>query len=132
MPLLTTATLAVLYPFIIELAKKGAEKIVETSSEKLTSGCISWLKSLFFKDDKPKKALEELIYEPESLEKQTAIKTLVENSIEDVPENENYLNELLDKLPKIENKIRNSKNVVTGNINTGGGNFINGDSNQMT
>ena len=61
MPLLTTTTLAVLYPFLIELAKKGADKIVETSSEKLTSGSISWLKSLFFKDDEPKKELKELM-----------------------------------------------------------------------
>ena len=53
MPLLTTTTLAVLYPFLIELAKKGADKIVETSSEKLTSGSISWLKSLFFKEIYP-------------------------------------------------------------------------------
>lgn len=132
MPLLTTTTLAVLYPFLIELAKKGADKIVETSSEKFTSGSISWLKSLFFKDEDPKKALKELINEPENVEKQTAIKTLVENSIEDNPEYENYLNELLDKLPKIENNISNSKNVITGNVNTGGGNFINGDGNQMS
>lgn len=132
MPLLTTTTLAVLYPFLIELAKKGADKIVETSSEKFTSGSISWLKSLFFKDEEPKKALKELINEPENVEKQTAIKTLVENSIEDNPEYENYLNELLDKLPKIENNISNSKNVITGNVYTGGGNFINGDGNQMS
>jgi hypothetical protein len=57
---------------------------------------------------------------------------LVENSIEDNPEYESYLNELLDKLPKIENNINNSKNVITGNVNTGGGNFINGDGNQMS
>jgi hypothetical protein len=132
MPLLTTATLAVLYPFLIELGKKGACKIVETSSEKLTSGSISWLKSLFFKDNEPKKALKELINEPESMENQTAIMTLVENSIEDNPEYENYLKELLDKLPKIENNINNSKNVITGNVNTGGGSFINGDSNQIS
>ena len=132
MPLLTTATLAVIYPFLIELAKKGAEKIMETSTEELTSGSIGWLKSIFFKDNRPKKALQDLIDEPESLERQTAIKTLVENSIEDNPEYENYLNELLDKLPKIQNNISNSKNVITGNVNTGGGNFINGDGNQMS
>ncbi|WP_422091073.1 hypothetical protein [Tenacibaculum ovolyticum] len=132
MPLITTTTLAVLYPFLIELAKKGSEKIVETTSEKLTSGSISWLKSLFFKDKKPKKALQELIDTPESSEKQTAIKTLIENSIEDNPEYENHLNELLSKLPKIENNINQSKNVITGNINTGGGNFINGDNNQIS
>ena len=101
MPLLTITTLAVLYPFLIELAKKGADKILETSSEKLTSGSISWLKSLFFKDDEPKKALNELINAPGSLEKQTVIKALVENSIEDNPEYENYLNEILFFLMRI-------------------------------
>ncbi|MCZ2223850.1 MAG: hypothetical protein LC122_09500 [Chitinophagales bacterium] len=129
---ITISTLALLYPFLTELAKKGAEKIVETSSEKFTSGSIGWLKSLFFKDDDPKKALQELIDEPESLEKQIAIKTLVENSIEDNPEYQNYLNELLDKLSKVGNKISGSKNIITGNVNTGGGNFINGDSNQVS
>lgn len=129
---LTISSLAVLYPFLLEMAKKGVEKIVETSTENLTSGSIKWIKSLFFKDNEPKKALKELINEPQNVEKQSAIKTLIENSIEDNPEYENYLNELLDKLPKIENNISNSKNVITGNVNTGGGNFINGDGNLMS
>lgn len=45
MPVLTTATLAVLYPFLIELAKKGAEKIIETISE-----CIATAKCLPVKE----------------------------------------------------------------------------------
>ena len=58
MPLITTAAIAALYPFLIELAKKRAEKVVDTSSEKLTEGSIDWLKSLFFKNNEPKNALQ--------------------------------------------------------------------------
>lgn len=130
--ILSTTALAALYPFLINLAEKGVETVVETGVEQFTLGSVNWLKSLFFKENKPKKALKELMDEPKSIEKQNAIKTLVENSIEDNPENEIYLKELLEKLPKIENHISNSKNVITGNINTGGGNFINGDGNQIS
>lgn len=132
MPLLTATTIAILYPFLLELAKKGAEKIVDTGSEKITDGSINWLKSLFFKNDEPKNALKELINEPENKEKQNAIKAIIENSIEDNPEFENNLKEIFEKLPKVESTITNSKNVITGNVNTGGGNFVNGDSNQTS
>src|SRR5690606_41412351 len=91
MPLLTATTLAILYPFLIELGKKGIEKVVDTSTEKLTEGSISWIKSLFFKDDKPKNALKELIENPDNDEKQNAIKALIENSIEDNTEVKNYI-----------------------------------------
>lgn len=132
MPLVTATTLAILYPFLVELSKKGLEKIVDTGSEKLTEGSINWLKSLFIKDNKPKKALKELAEQPENVDRQNAIKTLIENSIEDNSEVENYLSEIIEKFPKVENTITNSKNTITGNVNTGGGNFINGDGNQIS
>ncbi|MDR2222066.1 MAG: hypothetical protein LBE34_04920 [Flavobacteriaceae bacterium] len=131
MALLETS-LIVLYPFLVELGKKGIDKIVETASEKMTEGSINWMKSLFFKDGQPKKALEALVKNPDSLENQYAIKALVENSIEDNPEIENYVKEIIEQFPHIENSISNSKNVITGNINTGGGSFINGDGNQIS
>lgn len=127
MPLLTTATIAVLYPFLIELAKKSAEKVVDTSSERLTEGSIDWLKSLFFKNNEPKNALKELIKAPESKESQNVIKAIIENSIEDNPENEKFLKDILKELPTTANSIQNSKNVNLGNINTEGGNFRIGD-----
>lgn len=132
MPLLTATTIAILYPFLIELGKKGIEKVVDTSSEKLTEGSISWIKSLFFKDSKPKNALKELMENPENTEKQNTIKTLIENSIEDNPEVKKYIEEITEKFQHIQNSITNSKNVITGNINTGGGIFINGDNNQIS
>lgn len=132
MPLLTATTLSVLYPFLIELSKKGLEKIVDTGSQKLTERSIDWIKSLFFKNNRPKKALRDLTEEPENIEKQNAVRSLIENAIEDNPEVEKYLTEIIQKFPKIENTITTSKNVITGNVNTAGGNFINGDSNQIS
>ncbi len=132
MPILTTTTAAILYPFLIELAKKGVDKMVETGSEKITESSINWIKSLFFKNEEPKNALKELINDPTNAHKQNSIRAILENSIEDNPENKLFLNEILQKLPKIENTISHSKNVITGNVNTGGGNFINGDNNQIS
>ncbi|PJJ08720.1 hypothetical protein CLU83_2015 [Flavobacterium sp. 1] len=120
-------TMAIITPFLIELGKKGIEKFTEKGFESVSESAINWFKSLFFKDDKPKKALLELQKEPENKEKQNIAKAIIENSIEDNPEFNNYLKELMEKLPKIENTISNSKNVNTGNVNTGGGNFRIGD-----
>jgi hypothetical protein len=120
-------TMAVITPFLIELGKKGIEKFSEKGFEKVSDRAINWFKTLFFKDDKPKKALLELQENPEDKEKQNIAKAIIENSIEDNPEFEKFLKEILEKLPKIENTITNSKNVNSGNVNTGGGSFRIGD-----
>lgn len=125
-------TMAVITPFLIELGKKGIEKFSEKGFENISDEAIKWFKSLFFKDDNPKKALVELKENPENKEKQNIAKAIIENSIEDNPELGKFLKEILQNLPKVENTIANSKNVITGNVNTGGGNFINGDSNKIS
>lgn len=119
--------MAIITPFLIELGKKGIEKFTDKGFENISEGAIDWFKSLFFKDDKPKKALLELQENPKNKEKQNIAKAIIENSIEDNPKFNNYLKELMEKLPKIENTISNSKNVNTGNVNTGGGSFRIGD-----
>ncbi|WP_182650173.1 hypothetical protein [Flavobacterium sp. SOK18b] len=119
--------MAIITPFLIELGKKGIEKFTEKGFESISEGTINWFKTLFFKDDKPKKALLELQQEPENKEKQNIAKAIIENSIEDNPEFEKFLKEILEKLPKVESTITNSKNVNTGNINSGGGNIQLGD-----
>lgn len=120
-------TMAVITPFLIELGKKGIENFSEKGFENISEGAINWIKSLFFKDDKPKKALLELQENPESIEKQNIAEALIENSLEDNPEFQIHLKEILEKLPKTEITITNSKNVNTGNVNTGGGDFRLGD-----
>ena len=119
--------MAVITPFLIELGKKGIEKFSEKGFENVSEGAINWIKSLFFKDDKPKKALLELQANPENKEKQNIAKAFIESSIEDNPEFEIHLKEILEKLPKNQNTITNSKNVNTGDVNTGGGDFRLGD-----
>lgn len=125
-------TMAVITPFLIELGKKGYEKFTEDGINSISEGAIKWIKSLFIKDEKPKKVLLELQENPENKEKQNIAKAIIENSIEDNPEFTIYLKELIEKLPKRTNAISNSKNVIIGNVNTGGGSFINGDNNQIT
>lgn len=120
-------TMAIITPFLIELGKKGIEKFSEKGFENVSEAAISWFKSLFFKDGKPKKALLELQENPENKEKENIAKAIIENSIEDNPGFETHLKEILEKLPKVKNTITNSKNVNVGNVNTGGGNFRIGD-----
>lgn len=121
--------MAVLTPFLIELGKKGYEKLTEKGIESISEGAITWIKSLFLKDDKPKKALLELQEQPENKEKQNIVKAIIESSLEDNPEYETFLKEIIEKSPKIHNTISNSKNVNTGNVNTGGGSYRIGDNN---
>lgn len=129
MPIFTTAAAIAL---LTKLTEKGLDKAFETGGEKISEGAFNWIKSLFYKDGNPKKALKELQEDINNPEKISNAKAIIDNSIEDNPEFENYLMEIIEKLPKIENNISESKNVITGNVNTGGGNFINGDNNKVS
>lgn len=120
-------TMAIITPFLIELGKKGIEKFTEKGFESVSESAINWFKTLFFKDDKPKKVLLGLQEEPENKERQNIAKAIIENSIEDNPEFEHFLKEIVQNLPKVENTISNSKNVNTGTINSSGGNIQLGD-----
>lgn len=112
---------------LTQIAIKGVEQVFESSIDKITSDSIDWFKSLFYKNGTSKKVMEELEKDPTNEQKLSNAKAIVFNSIEDEPKYENYLKEILEKLPKIENTITNSKNVNTGNVNTGGGDFRIGD-----
>lgn len=124
MPIITTAALTAL---VTTLANKGLEKAFENTGEKISDGAINWIKSLFYKDEKPKKVLREIQASPSDKEKQNIAKALIENSIEDDSLNTKHLEEIIKKLPKVETNISDSKNINTGNINTGGGNVQIGD-----
>lgn len=87
-------TIAIITPFLIELAKKGLEKATEKSAEKLSDGTINWLKKTLFKGDKPKDSLAKFGENPEKTENQIALKTLIENSIEEDTSNLTFWNEL--------------------------------------
>ncbi|WP_333696430.1 hypothetical protein [Flavobacterium sp.] len=123
MPIITTAAITTL---LSVLATKGLEKAFETGGEKISEGAFNWLKSLFYKENEPKKILKELQESPDNEEKISNARAIITNSIEDNSTFENYLKEFLENLPQIENNISHSKNVNTGNVNISG-NFRIGD-----
>lgn len=129
MPIINTAAVTA---FLTTLAQKGLDKAFETGSEKVSEDAYNWIKSLFYKDNEPKKILKELQENPKNVEKLSNSLSIINNSIEDDPKFEVYLKEILEKMPKNKNTISSSKNIVNGNVSTGGGNFINGDNNQIS
>ena len=124
MPIITTIAIT---SFLTTLAQKGLDKAFETGGEKISEDAYKWIKSLFFKDNEPKKILKELQENPQNAEKIGNATAILNNSIEDNPQFEIFLKEIIEKLPNKKNTIVNSKNVNTGNINTTGGDFRIGD-----
>lgn len=124
MPLITSAMLTSL---AVSLATKGLESLVENTGESISHGAVNWVKSLLYKKDEPKKALKELQENPSNESKLEIVKSILENSIEANSENLNHFKEIISKLPKSDIKIEGSKNVNTGNVDTGGGDFRIGD-----
>lgn len=124
-------TSAAITALVISLAKKGLEKAFETTGEKLTEGAFRWLKSVFYDENKPKPVVIDLLKNPDSEARRKAIESLVNIDLEDNPENEKFLQEVYEKTISIETNISvvNSKNVNTGDINTGGGSVHIGDNN---
>jgi len=127
MPIFTGAAISSLLSI---LATKGVDKLVETGVENISSDAYNWIKSLFYKNEEPKNILKELQKNPNDSEQLSNAAAIIRNSLEDNPLYEAHLAEILQKIP--ENTISNSKNVITGNISTGGGHFVNGDNNQIS
>lgn len=124
MPIISTAAITSL---ITLLAKKGLEKAFEKGGEKISEGAYNWVKSLFYKDNEPKNILKQIQEDPDNNEKINNAVAIINNSLEDNPQYELFLKEIIENLPKIENTINNSKNINTGNVNTNGGDFRIGD-----
>ena len=109
--------------FTTGIAIKGLEKAGEGISE----GAIKWFSKIFIKNGKPKNNLQRYIDNYEDLENKKALQTIIENAIEDAPEDKKYFDEFLSTFMENKINIRNSKNINVGNINTHGGNFRIGD-----
>ncbi|MDC7994031.1 hypothetical protein [Altibacter sp. HG106] len=124
MPLITSSMLTAL---AVSLATKGLESLIEDTGKSISQGAINWVKSLFYKEGEPKKALKELQKNPSNESKLEIVKSILENSIEANSENLNHFKEIISKLPKSDMKIKGSKNVNMGNVDTGGGDFRIGD-----
>jgi len=124
MPVISTVAVTA---FLIKLAEKGLDKAFETGSEKVSEDAYNWIKSLFYKESEPKNILKELQEDPENAEKLSNATAIINNSIEDNPQFQAYIKEIIEKIPETQTTISNSKNVNTGNVNTAGGNFRIGD-----
>lgn len=113
-----------------EVMKK--KPIAEFFTE-LSQATIDWIKPLFLKEDgNPQQELQRLQENPESEIKQNAIIALLQSELEDQPEAEKHIREVFEKINSTEEgqaiaHVIHSKNVNTGDVNTGGGDFILGD-----
>lgn len=121
---ITTAALILLAK---NLAEKGLEKAFETTGEEVSKNAVNWIKGLFTKNEKIRPELLELQEKPESTARLNAVKAVIEKDLEDNPESEKYLQEIYNKLLNSNSDIKNSKNVNSGTINSGGGNIQLGD-----
>lgn len=109
------------------LAEKGLEKAFETTAEEVSKNAVNWIKGLFTKNGKVRPELIELQEKPDSTARLNAVKAVIEKDLEDNPESEKYLTEIYNKVLNSNPNIKNSKNINTGSINSGGGNIQLGD-----
>lgn len=115
-------TTSIIGAALIDLVKTGALKAFDKGSEQIGENSANWLKSIFFKNDKPKVIVESMLNEPNSRELQKKIDTLVECDLEDNPLNKGYFDYLSKayKSTTISNNTINSKNISNAPINAGG------------
>jgi hypothetical protein len=116
---------------VTQLAAKAFDAGFETSVKKFTEHGLHWLKSLFWNEDKPTPVLQQLVEKPDSVARQQAVAALIAIDLEDHPEHEQWLKEIVGALEATGGiNVSHSKNVVTSHI-TAGGSVIVGDSNTL-
>lgn len=120
---------AILVSFAIELAKNGIVEFSKSSGKKISDSAFKWITKLFYKEDKqPKKILEDLKLNSESLEAKNSLVAIIQNDVKDDPIKQEYLAEIIENYRlNYFTEINKSKNVNTGNINTEGGDVRLGD-----
>ena len=134
MPIITTA--AMISGIVTYM---GTQIAKNESVKKLFNDCTdtttSFFDRLLFKSDgAEKEVLSSLKEAPADKDRQKMLEFAMKIEAKKSKENEHAIKELFEKMSKTEeggkivNNIINSKNVVTGNVNTGGGDFIIGDS----
>ena len=125
-------TIAATTKIVSYLAEKAFEEAFETTVGEFTQDSIDWLKTVFFKNNgQPKEVLENLQNKPASLARRNAAVAAIESELEDNPQGEKYLMELVKAIEAKSDSntnISNSKNVNTGTIHSNG-NITFGDNN---
>ena len=113
--------------------KLANNESVNSFFDDFSEATVNWIKPLFIEeDDTPTRSFEKFTANPSSESKQKLLQVTLESELEDNPEAEAYIREMYEKISQTEEGkiiISNSKNVNTGNVNTGGGDFHLGDGN---
>ena len=111
--------------------KLAKNESVNSFFDDFSEATVNWIKPLFIEeDDKPTRSFEKFKANPNSESKQKLLQVTLESELEDNPEAEKYIRKIFEKISQTEEGkiiISNSKNVNTGNVNTGGGDFRLGD-----
>ena len=117
-------TIAATTKIVSYLAGKAFEEAFETTVGEFTQDSIDWLKTIFFKNNsQPKEVLENLQNKPDSPARRTAAVAAIESELEDNPQGEKYLIELVNAIEAKSGSninISNSKNINTGTIHSSG------------
>jgi len=99
---------------------------------------IDWIKPIFLKEDGSETDISlEFSKKPDSPIRRRALESAIEMKLEDEPEGKLFIEEIFQSLSKKDDgqkaiaTVIASKNVNTGNVNTGGGDFILGDNNKI-
>jgi len=125
-------TIAATTKIVSYLAGKAFEEAFDTTVGEFTQDSINWLKTVFFKKDGlQKEVLENLKNKPDSPARRNAAVAAIESELEDNPQGEKYLMELVKAIEAksaSNTNISNSKNVNTGTIHSSG-NVTFGDTN---
>ncbi|MCD9617904.1 hypothetical protein [Chryseobacterium gleum] len=114
-------------PAFIAFATGLGLKGIEKSGELISEGAVTWFSNLFIKNGEPKNNFQRYLDAPDNEANQNMMQAIIENSIEDNPESKQYLEEFFKTFSENKLIIKDSKNVNTGNVNTGGGDFSIGD-----
>jgi hypothetical protein len=121
--------------FVSYLGNKLAKnESVNSFFSEFTDASVNWIKPLFLTEEGiEKEMIQKLKEKPDSKARKKAVESALEIELEDNPNAEAHLKAMFEKLSKTEEggkivtTITNSKNVNTGNVNTGGGDFHIGD-----
>jgi len=130
-PLTTSAMITSIVAYLGGRLSK--DKSINNFISEFSEATVNWIKPLFLKEDSTEKEIiKNLKEKPDSEARKGAVESAIKVGLEDTPEAKDYLKEIFEKISnkeggKIVNNITNSKNVNTGNVNTGGGDFRIGD-----
>ena len=115
-------------------AQVAKNESIKSFVQDFTGATVNWIRPLFLTaNDTETEVIQQLRAKPESKARQNALVSKLEIALEDRPEAEVYIKEIFEKIAKTEeggkvvNNIINSRNVNTGNVNIGTGDFILGD-----